>query len=136
MATATGTAPGEATLESNGRHATLQQLLEREQQVLRARTGALRATARGETQETTDVEERSEVLVDFGVGVAALKHRTDGRRASRPRCSDSTRARTAFALTAAVRSSPAVCGRCRSRSSVAAARSVTTAFGANGSEAV
>ena len=72
MATATNGAR-RGRLSSRTDHATLQQLLEREQQVLRARMGALRATARGETQETTDVEERSEVLVDFGVGVAALR---------------------------------------------------------------
>jgi DnaK suppressor protein len=72
MATATnGNRRGR--LSSRTDHATLQQLLDREQQVLRARMGALRETARGEMQETTDVEERSEELVDFGVGVAALR---------------------------------------------------------------
>jgi DnaK suppressor protein len=56
----------------HARHKVLQRHLEREQHVLRARTEALRESARGEMLATTDVEERSEELVDFSVGLAAL----------------------------------------------------------------
>ena len=57
---------------SHARHEALQQLLAREQHALRTRMGALRESASGEMTATTDVEERSGELVDFGVGLAAL----------------------------------------------------------------
>ena len=71
MATATNGARRGRT-SSRTHQEQLQQLLTREQRVLRARMGALRESAEGETLATTDTEERAEDLVDFGVGLAAL----------------------------------------------------------------
>ena len=72
MATTTRSV-GSARPSGPERYGTLQRLLERQQQVLRTRKDTLRERARGEMLATTDIKERSEDLVDFGVGLVALE---------------------------------------------------------------